>query len=130
MNSFIICQLCNKQLKFINSSHLRMHKITANEYRLKFKVESLVSEGVRNNLQISHLGNTSRLGTETSLQARKNLSKCLLGSKRRKGTKTSVQGLENMSKANKKRPSGKFYEEIYGVEIAKKLKLEIGKRLS
>jgi len=106
-----------------------MHKITANEYRLKFKVESLVSEGVRNNLQISHLGNTSRLGTETSLQARKNLSKCLLGSKRRKGTKTSVQGLENMSKANKKRTSGKSYEEIYGVEIAKKLKFEIGKRL-
>ena len=47
--NFVICQLCNEKMKSISNTHLKnKHKISVEEYKLKFPNSKIVSESTSN----------------------------------------------------------------------------------
>lgn len=49
-NEFVICPYCNRKLKFINSTHLKLHNKTSEELRKDFPNIPIMSSNMRNKI--------------------------------------------------------------------------------
>lgn len=54
--NFVTCQICNEQFKTISNTHLQLHNMTTNDYKIKFGDDSLISKTTKNEF-ITNLNN-------------------------------------------------------------------------
>lgn len=51
---YVICKICNEKFKKISNTHLKLHNITEDEYKLKYNVEYLSSDEFRDNSKLHY----------------------------------------------------------------------------
>ena len=144
------CLECGKELKIINSLHLKSHNMTCDEYEKKFNVKIKpwnkgLTKETDERVKKQSINQTGRIFSEKHIE---NLSKSHIGILKGK-TYEEIHGIEkakelreNRSKTHKdkvvkedtkiklrKLYEGKTYKEIHGEEKAKEIKFKIRKNV-
>ena len=53
IKNYMICRICNKQLNAITNSHLKKHQLTPKQYKLKFGIDTLICDNIREKIGLN-----------------------------------------------------------------------------